>query len=300
MVDKVCAPLPVWLGEEHRCLYRGTVGGVGFIEKNLAGCARFLRRMAAGGASSRSDGLLQSIEPSSRVWGILILLFAAAVAGGAATLGALAALVILLSALSRTGFRAMAGRVAPPVVFTAIVALPAAFGFITEGAPVWSFDITDELASFHVGITGEGLSVAAVLTLRVAVMVSLVALLTLATAEADLFASMRSLPVPAFFVAALQMTMRYAAVLTRTFEGASLARRSRLVKGAGAAEHLRWSALRVAQIFESSLRLAEGVSAAMRSRGFGGCAPKAHSPVTARGALWIGFSAFVFFLSFGV
>ena len=78
-------------------------------------------------------------------------------------------------------------------------------------------------------VTRPGLLLAAVLTLRLAVTVTLAALLTLSTPWNDLLRALRVLLAPRLFVSVVAMTYRYVTVLMQCGDDLFTARRSRTV-----------------------------------------------------------------------
>ena len=111
-------------------------------------------------------------------------------------------------------------------LFTAVVVLPATLNLVTPGHVVVSFGTW---FGHPVGMTGQGLRGAALITSRVAVSVSLAVLVTLTTGWPRLLAGLRSLRVPRLFVTVAAMAHRYIFYLLDSVTDLYTARRARTV-----------------------------------------------------------------------
>ena len=190
---------------------------------------------------------------------------------------ALLALAVALAIALRIGVRLFAARawlVVP--LFTAVVALPAITNWVTRGdaiVTIWS-GRAPQFGPWHLpdmlAITAPGLLVAARLVLRVACAVSFAVLLTLTTRWNELLRALRVVGVPRMFVVVLGMAYRYVHLLVRTAQEMMVARRSRTVGSASAAENRRFLGAAVATLFGKSQSTSEQVYGAMVARGYRG------------------------------
>jgi energy-coupling factor transporter transmembrane protein EcfT len=158
-------------------------------------------------------------------------------------------------------------------LFVGAVTLPAALNVVTPGPALLVLHRDPYLA-----VTAPGLALAGLLTLRVGVAMSFVALLPLTTRWNDLLAGLRALAVPRLFVTALAMTCRYLGVLTQSAEEMFTARRSRTVGRASRADDRRFLGSAIGALFGKTVALTDEVHGAMLSRGWTG---EAHA-LTAR------------------
>lgn len=271
--------------------------GQSFIDRNIAAVTAYTRELLSGEMYACKTGLLQGIDIRARILGIMALVAACAVTSSAFFLAGMLTTAVLLGMLSSIGPGKLAKKILPAFVFTLLLTVPVYFGVITPGTTVGGWD----LLGHRVEITAEGLKTGIFFLLRVTTMVSLVMLLFLATRQADLFKGLARLPLPGFFVMALFMTFRYVFILLKIAEDTQLARKSRTIGGAGSGEQRRWLTSRLAYLLRRSLITAEDVAIAMAARGFTGRVMTFPPGNLAVGDFfWIGFSAFIFLLSFGL
>ena len=82
---------------------------------------------------------------------------------------------------------------------------------------------------FGLGLTRQGLMAAAIITIRVAISISLVMLVTLTTPWARLLSALRALGVPRMFVLVIGMAYRYLFVLLGAVQDMYVARKARSI-----------------------------------------------------------------------
>lgn len=261
----------------------------GFVEKSLINFASILSKAFTAQYSAR-DGAMQRLEPRAKLAGFFFLILAAALSESGAFIFALFALTTGLSIMTKVGAAPLLKRALPAMVFTAVLAAPVIFGFVSPGRSL--VDI------WGVTITAEGVKTALFFVLRVSSMAALASLAVLTTAQPDFFRGLGRL-LPGFFVTALFFTFKYVLILVKTATEAALARKSRTIDGR-VKESQRWFASRTAFILKKSLNMAEEVSMAMVSRGFDGKVRSNSAGPLGRGEyLWLGVASFFLFLSFG-
>ncbi len=248
-----------------------------FLEKTLHALSGFVARGFATGDVAGRPGLLQRVDPRVKLVSLLALVVVSVLVTHVVILVAMLALAVALALASRVGLRLFAARawlVVP--VFTAVVALPALTNWVTPGdavVTIWSGG-APHIGPWHLpstlAITAPGLLVATRLVLRVACAVSFAVLLTLTTRWDELLRSLRVVGVPRMFVVVLGMSYRYVHLLVRTAQEMMVARRSRTVGRASAAENRRFLGAAVATLFGKAQATSEQVYGAMVARGYRG------------------------------
>lgn len=290
--------LPVWFKEARgaSCVVGNSVRPEGFVDKSLRAIAAYASEAACADKAAGGPGLLQSLDTRARIYGIFSLVAACAITSSAIVLVGLALIGGILTYASRVSPRALIKRVLPSFIFTSIIIAPVFFGFGAHGAHGASGG-----AERH-WITAVSIATGAFIIARVTVMVSLAALIVLATRQADFFRGLGGLPVPSFFATALFMTFRYVFILIKIAEDAAMARKSRVIRPGHLGEPQSWFASRVALLLHKSLSVADEVNMAMISRGFSGARIKTFvaGSLGFGDYLWIGASTFVLFLSLGL
>ena len=261
--------VPAWLLCPQAATPAGSLSskrGSPFLEKTLGGLAHLVAAAFDADAASAEDGLLQRIDARVKVVSLLGFVVAAVLAHRLATLAAFVGLALVLALASRIGLRRFVLRAWTFVpLFTAVIALPAITSWVSPGhalLTIWPAE--------HLAITTPGLMTAAHLILRVTAAVSFAVLLTLCTRWNDLLRALRVVRVPQMFVFVLAMTYRYIHLLVRLLSQMLLARKSRSVGPASAAENRRFLGASAGALFGKSQVLSEQVYAAMLSRGYTG------------------------------
>lgn len=222
-------------------------------------------------------GLLQRIDPRVKLLSLLAFIIVSVLVTHMGVLLTLLALAVALALASRVGLRLFAARAWIWVpLFTAIVALPAMTSWVTPGEPVvtiWSGG-SPQLGPVRLpetlAITVPGLLIAVRLILRATCAVSFAVLLTLTTRWDELLRALRVVGVPRMFVVVLGMAYRYVHLLVRMAAEMTLARRSRTVGRASAAEDRRFLGAAAATLFGKAQATSEQVYGAMVARGYRG------------------------------
>ncbi|MBI5888917.1 MAG: hypothetical protein HZB82_09460 [Deltaproteobacteria bacterium] len=278
--------IPPWFKEarDKPCSTRDARGkGDGtepFLAKTLSNIASAAARLLDSEECAGRPGLLQGLNPASRIAGICSVIMGAAITKNPAMLGGIILLTAVLAFASRVPPAVLVKRVMPAFAFTAVIIAPVFF------------------------MANAGFKAGVFIIARVTAMTALTALLALTTRQTDLFRGLRRLPVPQFFVTALFMTFRYIFILLKMAEDAAFAKKSRLISRAGLrqsqSQNQRWFASRVALFLKKSLDMAEDVMGAMASRGFTGQVKTFDGEgLRQRDYIWLFAAFFVFFLSVG-
>ena len=274
--------LPTWLQESNvgmcPCGCIGKRSKKNFLEKTLHDFSRVVRETIFSETIARSQGLLQTLNPRTKLIAFSFLLLTVSLVHNLSLL-LLAysgiALLALLSKVPMTLFLKRVWLVVP--LFTGIMLIPALFNWVRPGIPLvilWDFGHPLNLGPVHLpatlAITKQGLQSFVLMILRVGVSVSLALVLTLTTRWTELLKGLRILLVPKLFVATLEMTYRYIFVLLSIVEDMFLARKSRMVGTTDLKENRRFIASSMGTLFGKSLAMSEEVYASMLARGYSG------------------------------
>ena len=265
-------PTPPWLTRPEvglcpcGCIGKRTNGN--YVSKTITGAAGVMQHAVFADDLSRAPGILQRIDPRVKLGGLLALLITTSLTHNIAVLVGLYAVTLVLAGWSCIPIGFFVKRVWLFIpIFTAIIVLPATLNVITPG------EIVIPLGSWFghpVGVTAQGLWGAALLTIRVAVSVSLVVLVTLTTSWTRLLAAMRALLVPRMFVAVFALAYRYLFHLLGAVTDMYLARRARTVRAEGHASGRRFVAATGGALFGKAHHLSGEVHEAMIARGYTG------------------------------
>ncbi len=269
----------------------------GFIEKSLKNIASFMKGLMDSEESANAEGVVQRLEPTSRMAGVLAVMFGASFATSGAFLVFIAAFALVLSGFSNVRFSGLFKRTLPAVVFTSIIALPIFFSYGKAENALLGFNV----AGFDISVTSTAVKTGIFFISRVFVMALLAAFLFLTTRQSDFFTGLKRLKVPALFVTAMFLTFRHIFILIKAAEDMMLARRSRAISRARPKDLQGWFASRVMLLLKKSLVTAEEVSMAMTARAFSGkVKPFGFKRLVGRDYMWLGASFFILFLSLGL
>jgi len=269
----------------------------GFVERTLASLSESVERDLVAEECANRDGWLQRLDPRAKVLGAALLVVAVGLVRHLPVLVGLYAAVVAIGLAARLPARLLVRRVwvALPF-FTAVVALPAIFSFVTPGQPLLTLG---QVGGVAVAVTAPGIRTALTLVFRVAASVSAVLLLVLTTRWPALLKSLRVLRVPQVFVLILAMTYRYIFLLAHVASAMFLAKQSRTVGRTDGALARRWLAGTAGSLLGKSYHLSNEVYLAMLARGFRG-EPTTLDAFTMRGreylalvAAGLGSAAFV-------
>jgi cobalt/nickel transport system permease protein len=252
-----------------------------FLARTMEGVVGLLRGALFAEDSAARAGLLQRVEPRVKVVTVLALLVAASLVHHLPVLLAMYLATLGLAAASRLPLRSFVARVWLFIpIFTGVIVLPATLNVITPGHVVLPLG---SWFGHRVGITGQGLTAAGLIVLRVATSISLVVLLTLTTAWPRLLAALRSLFVPRLFVMVLAMAYRYLFHLLGSVSDMYTARKARTVRpDVHVTTGRSFVAASAGALFGKAHALSEEVYLAMVSRGYTGDV-RTLTPTRARG-----------------
>ncbi|HVN53322.1 MAG TPA: cobalt ECF transporter T component CbiQ [Anaerolineaceae bacterium] len=232
------------------------------IEKTLANLSGSMEQSLFAERIAHRSGLLQRLDPRTKVVAVLCLLLSVALSHSLIVLAGIYLLVLLLAWVSAVPLGFFVRRVWLLLpFFTALIALPAIF--LTPGPP---------LAGLPLGIviTRTGVQAALFLLLRVAASVSTAVLLVLTTPWNTILNALGVLRVPEELILILGMTYRYIYLFLHLAGDLFLARRSRLVARLDPRAGRELVAASAGVLLSKSLQMSGEVYLAMQSRGFRG------------------------------
>ncbi len=162
-------------------------------------------------------------------------------------------------------------------IFGFLIAFPSALNVITHGKvimPVVTLSKAYDFWVYHIpeviGFTGEGVSVVAMLTLRVLNSLSISFLILYTTPFPEIVKALKVLKVPDTFLIIISLAYKYIFIFARIVADMYLAKKSRLVGAVNRKEARNWVAGRIAFLFKKTQLKCDEVFKAMIGRGFSG------------------------------
>ncbi len=218
-----------------------------FVEKSIHSLLETADYAARAERRAESRGLLQRLDPRSKLVGILLLIFAVVFSRALWPIALVFAAAVALALGSGIRLRAVAVSIwIPALLFTGAIALPSVF------------------------VVEHGGRSAAFLVSRSLTCATLSALLVFSTPWPALLKALRALRVPAIAVAMLGMTYRYLFSILDIARDMMESRRSRTVGALSGAEQRRIAAASAGVLLSRSVQLSREVHLAMLSRGYRG------------------------------
>jgi cobalt/nickel transport system permease protein len=273
--------IPDWMKEVDigpcRCstVYHGKKS---FIGKTIDGIFSFLQDAFVSETYARRDGLLQSLDPRTKLISILAVIFATSLIGDLDVLIFIYTLTLIFAYLSKIEVWFFIKRVWLFIpIFACIIALPMIFNIFLPGQCV--FQVAYLGPGAHLGpfslpsnicITKEGINMAVIFTMRVATCVSAVVLLFITTPQQVLFKSLRTIGVPKLYVLTLEMAYRYIFLLMDMVREMYVAKKARTIRSRSMFEEQKWVGGRMGYTLIRSIDMSEKVHKAMMSRGYNG------------------------------
>jgi cobalt/nickel transport system permease protein len=161
--------------------------------------------------------------------------------------------------------------------FGFLISFPSSLNLITRGnviLTVFTLPKAYDFWLYHIpkviGFTSEGVSVVAMLTLRVVNSLSLSFLILYTTPFPEIIKALKVLKVPDAFLIIISLTYKYIFIFSRIVTDMHLAKKSRLLGAVTSAEARNWIAGRIAFIFKKTQLKCDEVFKAMIGRGFSG------------------------------
>jgi cobalt/nickel transport system permease protein len=253
-------------------------GKKSFIGKTIDGIFSFLQDAFVSETYAKRDGLLQSLDPRTKLISILAVIFATSLIGDLDVLIFVYTLTLIFAYLSKIEVWFFIKRVWLFIpIFAGIIALPMIFNIFLPGQCV--FQVAYLGPGAHLGpfslpsnicITKEGINMAVIFIMRVATCVSAVVLLFITTPQQVLFKSLRTIGVPRLYVLTLEMAYRYIFLLMDLIREMYVAKRARTIRPRSMFEEQKWVGGRMGYTLIRSIDMSEKVHKAMMSRGYNG------------------------------
>lgn len=234
-----------------------------YVERTLNSVLGLLRETLFAEEIAAKKGLLQAVDPRIRAVSMGVLLGLTLFSRSLPILGCIYGLVVLLALASRISLMFFLARTWLFIpLFTAFVAIPALFDFVTPGP-----------TALQIGplcVTRPGILGASFFVLRVADSVSIAVLLSLTTRHFELLKVLRVFGIPQVFVMVTGMAYRYIYLLVEILENTHRALKSRIGQAVSTQKGQRLVAWNMAVLWLRSHQLSDQVYGAMRSRGYRG------------------------------
>jgi cobalt/nickel transport system permease protein len=247
------APAPPSGHRARRSLAARTAGTVG----------RHISEVFENEELASRPGLLQRIEPRSRLLLLLMAAVAVSLVHSPLVLASLALAEVGLASASLVPVRSFVAKVwGSAGLFAALVVVPAATRLITPGPVIVPLGV--------LSLTVPGVLGAITLVLRVVASAGVALLIVWTMRWSDLLGAFSALRMPEVVVSTLAMTQQQVMSLLRTVEQIHLARESRTLTVGTAAENREWVIGRMAFVMKKSIKTADDVYDAMLARGFAG------------------------------
>ncbi len=263
---------PEWLVRPQAglcpCGCIGRRSRAGFLARTIGGLADLTRQAVFADEIAARPGLLQRLDPRTKVVGLLVLLITASLTHEVVLLAAIYGISLVLAVASSVPLGGFLRRVWLTIpLFTAFVVLPATTNLITPG------EVVVPLGTWFghpVGLTAQGLGGALLLVSRVAVSVSLAVLVTITTSWPRMLEALRALGIPRMFVTVGAMAYRYVFVLVEVITDRYTARVARTVRRERARAGRSFVAASAGALFGRAHQLSGEVHDAMIARGYVG------------------------------
>jgi len=235
----------------------------GVVERTLASIVDALEHAFYAEELTKTNGLLQRIDPRVKIVALLPLVVVAALARKLWVIAALFIVAVVVAMLSNVPLRTLAKRVWLGVLtFSGVISLPALF--LTPGRTLYTLPLLGWI------VTAQGLRAALYLIMRAETAATFSVLLVLCTPWSNLLKALRVLRVPIVLVVVLGMTYRYIFLLLRSAHDMFKSRKSRMVGRLDGREQRRAATASAGVLMSKTLQLSGDVYLAMRSRGFQG------------------------------
>jgi cobalt/nickel transport system permease protein len=251
---------------------------ISYIDKGIESFADILRDGYAQWEVATGKGFLHEIDTRIKVifWLFLVIIISLK-KSILPELGIFSA-VFVLSLLSRINLLNFYRKIfLLGFVFGFLIALPSALNFITYGKmviPIVTLPKAYDFWVYHIpkviGITKEGMTVVAMLTLRVLNSLSVSFLILYTTPFPEIVKALKVLRVPDTFLVIISLAYKYIFIFARVVSDMYLAKKSRLAGSVDGQEARNWVAGRMALLFRKTQLKCDEVFKAMIGRGFSG------------------------------
>ncbi|MDQ2949669.1 MAG: cobalt transporter CbiM [Acidobacteriota bacterium] len=234
-----------------------------FIETTIQGLLAAMQEALFAEDIAGSTGFLQSLDARLKLLGVGALILAAVAVHPIWLLFLLFGVGALLAVVSGISLTFLCKRIWLPVLtFTGVIALPAFF--LVPGHSLFRIPL--------VGwpVTSQGVTSAALLTMRAETASTFSCLLVLTTPWNHLLRSLRFFRIPIVLVVIVESTYRFVFLLLQSAQNMLESRQTRLVGRLRPSQQRRFAAASVGVLLDKTVQLSGNVHTAMRARGFRG------------------------------
>lgn len=249
-----------------------------FLDKGLLGVSKVLKDTYVQWDLSGKEGLFQCLDARLKL--LFLVLFAVLISlkKDIGSEVVVAVILLVLNLLSRLRVAKLYSRAALfGFIFGVLISFPSAFNIIVPGTvvvPIVTLQSSHDFLFYHIpktiGLTGEGLHLVALLSLRVVNSLTVCLLVLYTTPLPDFIKALRLLRVPDVIVVVMTLFHKYIFVLACSLEEMHLAMKSRLVSPAHGNHARMWATDRIVYIYRKTHQTCQDVFGAMLSRGFTG------------------------------
>lgn len=247
-----------------------------FIDNGISHLGKVIKTGYIQWEFASKDGLFHKLDARIKVLFLIFFIIIVSLKRDILPEIIIALFVFSLTAISRLNLFNFYKKVIPLVfIFGFLIALPSAFNVITKGEvilPVIHLSRSYDFWIYHVpetiGITREGISGVAMLTLRVLNSVALSFLILYTTSFSEIIRALKVFRVPDVILMIITLTYKYIFIFAKTVEDMHLAKKSRMLGEVTNNEARRWIAGRIAFMFRKTQQRCEDVFKAMLGKGF--------------------------------
>jgi cobalt/nickel transport system permease protein len=247
-----------------------------FIDSGISHLGRVIKTGYIQWELASKNGFFQRLDARIKVLFLIFFIIIASLKKEILPEIGIAFFVFALAALSRLNLVDFYKRILfLGFIFGFLIALPSAFNVITKGEvilPVIHFSRSYDFWIYHVpetiGITREGISGVAMLTLRVLNSIALSFLILYTTPFSEIIRALKVFRAPDAILMIITLTYKYIFIFAKTVEDMHLAKKSRMHGEATNTEARKWIAGRIAFMFRKTQQRCEDVFKAMLGRGF--------------------------------
>ena len=247
-----------------------------FIDRGISHLGRVIKSGYIQLEFASKDGFFQRLDARIKVLFLLSFIVIVSLKKEILPEIIIALFVFGLAAVSRLNLFDFYKKVIPlGFIFGFLIALPSAFNVITKGEvilPVVHLSRSNDFWIYHVpetvGITREGISGVAMLTLRVLNSIALSFLILYTTPLSEIIRALKVFRVPDAILIIITLTYKYIFIFAKTVQDMHLAKKSRMSGEVTNTEARKWVAGRLAFMFKKTNQRCEDVFKAMLGRGF--------------------------------
>ncbi len=245
------------------------------IDRGLKLAARVISQTQAQWESSQQNGVLQHVPAFIKIIFLMVWIVAVSFTHNILHLSIGVCFLFGLCLISKLDWKDWTKKVfLMTFLFGFLVALPATTNVFVDGKLLWTIATLNQ--SYHwgpytipakIGITGQGLTMLALLCLRIMNSVGVTLIVLSTTAFWKITQALRTLKVPAFFVEILFLTYKMIVIFARTVEDMHLAKKSRQCSSETFAGSQTWVAQGLGVLFKKTERRMQEMQKAMEARG---------------------------------